>query len=168
MGPDGSRNDPNQAGNPGQGIDFGFFLDCVHCGLCTSACPTYTEVGDENDGPRGRIYLMRLIAEDHMRLDSRVRRHLDRWPGLPACETACPLGVHYGRLIEPFRLAMEEAEAQRSWWKRYDWFRQLVLFRLFPYARRIRLAMTPVRWCSGWAFTIGQSDRACSIWCPAG
>ncbi|MGO8745212.1 MAG: (Fe-S)-binding protein [Thermoguttaceae bacterium] len=146
MGPDGSRSDPKRSVNPGEGIDFGFFLDCVHCGLCTSACPTYTEVGDENDGPRGRIYLMRLIAEGHLGLDSRVRRHLDRCLDCRACETACPSGVHYGRLIEPFRLAVEEAEAQRSWWKRYDWFRQLVLFRLFPYARRIRLAMTPVRW----------------------
>ena len=49
--------------NPGRRIDYGRFLDCVHCGLCTSACPTYTEVGDENDGPRGRIYQMRLVTD---------------------------------------------------------------------------------------------------------
>ena len=130
--------------NPAAGIDFGLFLDCVHCGLCTSACPTYTEVGDENDGPRGRIYLMRLVAEGQMPLDGRMRRHLDRCLDCRACETACPSGVHYGRLIEPFRLAVEASE--RSVLKRYDWFRQLILFRLFPYANRIRLAMTPVRW----------------------
>jgi glycolate oxidase iron-sulfur subunit len=130
--------------NPAAGIDFGLFLECVHCGLCTSACPTYTEVGDENDGPRGRIYLMRLVAEGQMPLDERMRRHLDRCLDCRACETACPSGVHYGRLIEPFRLAVEESE--RSLLKRYDWFRQLVLFRLFPYANRIRWAMTPVRW----------------------
>ncbi|MCR4411642.1 MAG: (Fe-S)-binding protein [Thermoguttaceae bacterium] len=146
--------------NPGEGIDFGLFLDCVHCGLCTSACPTYTELGDENDGPRGRVYLMRQVAEGRLGLDARIRKHLDLCLDCRACETACPSGVHYGRLIEPFRLAVEEAEHQRSVVKRYDWFRQLVLFRLFPYANRIRLAMTPVRWLQrlgiyGWMERLG-------------
>ena len=136
---------PNPAdGNPGREIDFSFFLDCVHCGLCTSSCPTYTELGDENDGPRGRIYLMRLITEGQIELTPRVRRHLDACLDCRGCETACPSGVHYGRLIEPFRLAMEEKET--SWEKRYDWFREIVLLRLFPHPGRIRLAMTPVRW----------------------
>jgi len=135
---------PRLEGNPGRQIDFSFFLDCVHCGLCTSSCPTYTELGDENDGPRGRIYLMRLITEGQIELTPRVRRHLDACLDCRGCETACPSGVRYGRLIEPFRLAMEEKET--SWEKRYDWFREIVLLRLFPYAQRIRLAMTPVRW----------------------
>jgi glycolate oxidase iron-sulfur subunit len=142
-------NDHNSKGhaeeaNPAAGIDFGLFLDCVHCGLCTSACPTYTELGDENDGPRGRIYLMRQVAEGRMPLDDRMQRHLDRCLDCRACETACPSGVHYDRLIEPFRLAVDESD--KSLAHRYDWFRQLVLFRLFPYANRIRWAMTPVRW----------------------
>ncbi len=146
--------------NPGEGIDFGLFLDCVHCGLCTSACPTYTELGDENDGPRGRVYLMRQIAEGRLGLDARIRKHLDLCLDCRACETACPSGVHYGRLIEPFRLAIEQSEQKRSVVKRYDWFRELVLFRLFPYAHRIRLAMTPVRWLQrlgiyGWMERLG-------------
>ena len=134
------------AKNPGEGIDFDLFLDCVHCGLCTSACPTYTELGDENDSPRGRIYLMRKISEGGLGVDPQVRRHLDLCLDCRACETACPSGVHYGQLIEPFRLALEEQDHRTSLRKRFDWFRHLVLFRLFPYANRIRLAMTPVRW----------------------
>ncbi len=105
------------------------FLECVHCGLCTSACPTYTELGDENAGPRGRIYLMRMITEGALAPGSAARRHLELCLDCRACETACPSGVHYGQIIEPFRLAMEEEKHQgiAGW----DWFRELVLFRLF-------------------------------------
>lgn len=129
--------------NPAKAIDFDLLLDCVHCGLCTSSCPTFTELGDENDGPRGRIYLMRMVAEGRMDINPRLRQHLNLCLDCRACETACPSGVHYGRLIEPFRLAMEAQEDHLS--KRLDWFHQIVLLRLFPYANRIRLAMLPVR-----------------------
>ncbi len=138
----GPSGDPHRK-NPGAGIDFGLFLECVHCGLCTSACPTYTELGDENDSPRGRVYLMRLIAEGKLDLDDRVQRHLELCLDCRSCETACPSGVHYGRLIEPFRLAVQEADESLA--RRFDWFRELILFRLFPYANRIRRAMAPVR-----------------------
>jgi len=130
--------------NPAAQINPELLLDCVHCGLCTSACPTYTELGDENEGPRGRIYLMRQVAEGRLTVGDRLRRHLDRCLDCRGCETACPSGVQYGRLIEPFRLALEEQDHGLG--TRLDWFRQLILLRLFPYAGRIRLAMTPVRW----------------------
>ena len=130
--------------NPAGAIDFNLFLDCVHCGLCTSSCPTYTELGDENNSPRGRIYLMRMVAEGRMEVNARLREHLDLCLDCRACETACPSGVHYGRLIEPFRLTLEEQESKHLA-KRLDWFHHLILLRLFPYANRIRLAMTPVR-----------------------
>jgi glycolate oxidase iron-sulfur subunit len=129
--------------NPGRAVEAGLFHQCVHCGLCTSTCPTYTELGDENDGPRGRLYLMRLVTEGEMGVNSRVRRHLELCLDCRACETACPSGVQYGRVIEPFRLSLEEAD--RSPLRRFDWFRQIVLFRLFPYRDRVRRAMAPVR-----------------------
>jgi len=130
--------------NPAAQIDFQRFLDCVHCGLCTAACPTYTELGDENDSPRGRIYLMRLIAEGQLGVTPRVRKHLDLCLDCRACETACPSGVKYGELIEPFRLTLDEQD--QSLPKRLDWFREIVLFRIFPYAERMRLLTIPVRW----------------------
>jgi glycolate oxidase iron-sulfur subunit len=131
------------AANPAAGIDYELFLDCVHCGLCTAACPTYTEVADENDGPRGRIYLMRLVADGKLPVGHRLQEHLELCLDCRACETACPSGVHYGRLIEPFRLTMQEADQSLA--RRFDWFREIILFRIFPYAQRMRLLLTPVR-----------------------
>src|SRR2546421_2708564 len=89
------------------GIDYELFLDCVHCGLCTSACPTYVELGTEMDSPRGRIYLMRAVTDGRLELNDEVRRHLDLCLDCRACESACPSGVQYGKLIEPFRVHMQ-------------------------------------------------------------
>src|SRR5438128_12038580 len=92
--------------SPDVGIDYELFLDCVHCGLCTSACPTYLELGQEADGPRGRIYLMRAVTDGRLDLNAEVRRHLDLCLDCRACESACPSGVQYSKLIEPFRIQM--------------------------------------------------------------
>jgi glycolate oxidase iron-sulfur subunit len=129
--------------NPAAGIDHDLFLHCVHCGLCTSSCPTFTELGDENDGPRGRIQLMRMVADGRSELSDRMTRHLELCLDCRACETACPSGVEYGRLIEPFRLAVKEADQRPE--KKYDWFREIILFQLFPYADRMRTLLGPVR-----------------------
>src|SRR3569623_483916 len=122
------------AGTPlGSTIEYGRFLDCVHCGLCTSACPTYLETGDENNSPRGRIYLMRAVTDGRLELTEMVERHLDLCLDCRACETACPSGVQYGRLIEPFRVEMEHAAARRSQEQSADWFTRWILHGLFPY-----------------------------------
>ena len=112
--PNGFDNsNPANGQNPAAGIDYDLFIRCIHCGLCTSSCPTFTEVGDENDGPRGRIQLMRTVAEGRAALSARMRRHLELCLDCRACETACPSGVEYGRLIEPFRLAVNSPIAAR-------------------------------------------------------
>lgn len=72
------------------------FLDCIHCGLCLSSCPTFTLLGTEADSPRGRIYTMRALAEGRLEPNEDVLHHLDTCLGCRACETACPSGVHYG------------------------------------------------------------------------
>ncbi|MGE0143492.1 MAG: (Fe-S)-binding protein [Planctomycetota bacterium] len=78
-------------------------LDCVHCGLCLEACPTYGVLGTETDSPRGRIHLMRAMAEGRVTDVDAIRPHLDRCLDCRACETACPSGVRYGSILESVR-----------------------------------------------------------------
>ena len=129
--------------NPGAGINYRLFLDCVHCGLCTASCPTYVETGNENDSPRGRIYLMRGVTDGRLDLTPEVRRHLELCLDCRACETACPSGVQYGKLIEPFRIAM--SGQSRGTEDVHDWFHRWILFGLFPYPNRMRKALIPAR-----------------------
>jgi glycolate oxidase iron-sulfur subunit len=140
---DNGFDNTNSHENPAAGISPDLFLRCVHCGMCTSSCPTYTELGDENDSPRGRIQLMRMVAEGRAEVTDRVRRHLELCLDCRSCETACPSGVHYGRIIEPFRLAVEQADNRPE--LKYDWFREIILFQLFPYADRMSTLLMPVR-----------------------
>jgi glycolate oxidase iron-sulfur subunit len=80
---------------------------CVHCGFCLQACPTYVNLEDENDSPRGRLVIMRRLLEGDIALDDAdAGRHLDRCLGCRACETACPSGVPYGELLEATRATM--------------------------------------------------------------
>lgn len=82
---------------------------CVHCGFCLQACPTYVNLQDENDSPRGRILLMRALAEgDLERDDPTLTAHIDRCLGCRACETACPSGVPYGHMLELTRATINE------------------------------------------------------------
>src|SRR5213079_3169809 len=92
------------------GIDYELFLDCVHCGLCTSACPTYVELGTEMDSPRGRVDLMRSVTDGRIELDTTVRRQLHLCLDCRACESAYPSVVQYGKLIEPFRRHMRPTQ----------------------------------------------------------
>lgn len=130
-------------GNPAEGIDYRLFLDCIHCGLCTASCPTYVELGNENDSPRGRIYLMRSVADGKLELNHEVRRHLELCLDCRSCETACPSGVQYGKLIEPFRIAMEKTGGGEQ--KSADWFHRWILFGLFPHPSRLRATLWPAR-----------------------
>ena len=129
----------------GATIEYDKFLDCVHCGLCTSACPTYLETGDENNSPRGRIYLMRAVTDGRMDLTPTVQRHLDLCLDCRSCETACPSGVQYGRLIEPFRVEMHHDEARRGVGASQSWFTRWIMHGLFPYPNRMRWALWPAR-----------------------
>src|SRR5258708_38995308 len=85
---------------------------CVHCGFCTATCPTYQVLGDDLDSPRGRIYLMKRALEG-AEVTDKTRLHLDRCLTCRACETTCPSGVRYGRLVDIGR-AVVEAKTRRG------------------------------------------------------
>ncbi|MFI5231038.1 MAG: (Fe-S)-binding protein [Gemmatimonadales bacterium] len=86
--------------------------NCVHCGFCLQACPTYLALDDENDSPRGRIVLMKALADGTLSPDDAgAQLHIDRCLGCRACETACPSGVPYGELLE---LTRERGAARRA------------------------------------------------------
>ncbi len=94
----------------------GILRKCVHCGFCNATCPTYQLLGNELDGPRGRIYLMKQVLEGH-RPTHRTLTHLDRCLTCRACETTCPSGVEYGRLADIGR-ELAEKQVRRSWIER--------------------------------------------------
>jgi glycolate oxidase iron-sulfur subunit len=123
-------------------IDYRRYQDCVHCGLCTASCPTYIETSDENDSPRGRIYLMRAVTDGRLAVGPEVRRHLDLCLDCRACESACPSGVQYGRLIEPFKVALQTSAPPAA---KAGLLERLILHHMFPYASRVKAALAPAR-----------------------
>jgi glycolate oxidase iron-sulfur subunit len=114
--------------------------ECVHCGFCLPACPTYQSWGQEMDSPRGRIYLMKAYDEGRTSL-AEVAQHFDRCLGCLACVTACPSGVKYDELIEQTRTELEHSH-RRSW---SDRLLRGFIFAVFPYPSRLR-ALAFVQW----------------------
>lgn len=109
---------------------------CVHCGFCNATCPTYQDLFDERDGPRGRIYLIKHMLQSGD-AGAATRKHLDRCLTCRACETTCPSGVQYGRLVDTGRLLVEEATDRPVSQK---FLRRLIRL-LFPYPQRIRVLL---------------------------
>jgi glycolate oxidase iron-sulfur subunit len=87
---------------------------CVHCGFCTATCPTYQVLGDDLDSPRGRIYLIKRVLEGAA-VTGKTRLHLDRCLTCRACETTCPSGVRYGRLVDIGREVVEKRTRRGAW-----------------------------------------------------
>ncbi|HWO14852.1 MAG TPA: (Fe-S)-binding protein [Polyangiaceae bacterium] len=114
--------------------------ECVHCGFCLPACPTYRSWGQEMDSPRGRIYLMKAHSEGRTTLGE-VARHFDRCLGCLGCLTACPSGVKYDVLIEQTRAELEHSQ-RRSF---SDRLLRAVIFAVFPYRARLR-ALALLAW----------------------
>ena len=110
---------------------------CVHCGFCTATCPTYQLLGDELDGPRGRIYLIKQVLEGHAPTRA-TQLHLDRCLTCRNCETTCPSGVQYGRLVDIGRQVVEAKVVRPAAEQRQrDWLRKGLSSPLFGPAMRV-------------------------------
>ena len=120
-------------------------LACVHCGFCLTACPTYARLGDENDSPRGRLYLMKAVVEGRLEAGSDAfQTHIDRCLGCRACEPVCPSGVPYGRLLELARA--EAVQAKRP-----------------GLLTRLLLGVFGARWTTNLAMVGGRTFRATGL-----
>lgn len=113
-------------------------LDCVHCGLCLTSCPTYLATGRETSSPRGRVYLMRGVAEGRAALSGLLAEEAHLCLGCRACETACPSGVQYGAMLEDTRAAIARAEVRRGFGPKLERF---VLRYVVAVQRRLRAVL---------------------------
>jgi len=129
-----------------QSLDYSVLQQCMHCGMCLPTCPTYMETKRERNSPRGRIALMRGVADSELQVTREFADEMYYCLGCLACQTACPAGVNYAELFETARAEVERAgvakSAERSFW------RWLTLTVLFMHPRLLR--------CTGWALRLWQ------------
>ncbi|MFC0333735.1 (Fe-S)-binding protein [Paenibacillus sepulcri] len=118
-------------------LDYDELMNCMRCGFCLPACPTFRETGLEAESPRGRIALMKAVVDGVMEPDHAFETQMDHCLGCRACEPACPAGVKYGQLIEQTRDAVEDHTVRHRWWVKSA--RKLAFEGLFPHPRRMRL-----------------------------
>ena len=128
---------------------------CVHCGFCLAACPTYRELGQEMDTPRGRIVLMKQVLEGTLPLADALP-HVDRCLGCLACEPACPSGVAYRDLLSPFR-ALAEKKRSRPFLER---MRRWIVSATLPHPARFRIAAWAGKFAREFAPLFPKSFRA--------
>lgn len=133
---------PTTAFAPPAGPSATDLVKCVRCGLCLGACPTYDLLGLETDSPRGRIHLMRGLAEGRLELSEGVVRHLDQCLGCRACETVCPSDVPFGRLLEATRAVIADLRPTPGWRGRLQ---RLAFRQLLPSRQRLQLVASALR-----------------------
>jgi len=114
----------------------GILRKCVHCGFCNATCPTYQIVGDELDGPRGRIYLIKDMLENDKPANEKIAKHIDRCLSCYACMTTCPSGVNYMHLVDHARNHIEKTFVRPF----FDRFIRNLLSKILPSPTLFRMA----------------------------
>ncbi|MCF8566549.1 (Fe-S)-binding protein [Alicyclobacillus tolerans] len=132
-------------------FDMDELLNCMHCGFCLPTCPTYQQTGLETYSPRGRIALMKGVAEQKLPVDEEFEHNMYACLGCRACETACPAGVKYGHLIETAREVVEETKKAR---RSQSFTRKLVFKQLFNHPKRIQAVGTAL-----WALQVSGLQK---------
>lgn len=128
---------PHLLQDPGVKVSEEILRACVHCGFCNATCPTYLLTGNELEGPRGRIYLIKNILEKGFKPSRQTLEHIDNCLGCLACETTCPSGVDYSRLLEEARPRLDKL-VKRPF---SDRLLRAMLTRLLPHSGRFRFAL---------------------------
>nr|WP_240762291.1 (Fe-S)-binding protein [Paenibacillus thalictri] len=117
-------------------LNYDELTNCMRCGFCQPACPTFKETGLEAASPRGRIALMKAVVDGYMAPDQKFKDQMDLCLGCRACEPVCPSDVKYGHLLEQTRDAIEEHTEHRAW---INASRSLAFKHLFPHPKRMRM-----------------------------
>src|SRR5271169_3979720 len=130
-----------QLADPDVAVSEKILRACVHCGFCNATCPTYLLDGNELDGPRGRIYLIKEMLENDRPASAEVTEHIDRCLSCLACMTTCPSGVHYMHLVDHARVHIERTYRRLL----AERLLRATLAKLIPYPQRFRRALQASR-----------------------
>lgn len=140
-------------------LDYSILQQCMHCGMCLPTCPTYDTTKRERNSPRGRIALMRAVADDKISITQEFADEMSYCLGCLACETACPAGVNYAVLFETARSDIEQSKINNSLTRNF--WRFLTLRGLFMHPRALRSAAVLLRWYQ--QFGIQSLVRKCHL-----
>jgi glycolate oxidase iron-sulfur subunit len=138
-------------------LDYSVLQQCMHCGLCLPTCPTYLETGKERNSPRGRISLMRAIADEELEVTRGFADEMSYCLGCLACTTACPAGVDYGTLFEASRAEAERSGVSSSPWRSLIRFITLRFLLCHPRALRMQARVLRVYEASGFRRLLRRS-----------
>ena len=133
--PSTAPTDPLRADAGPFDVDYGAILACMHCGLCLPSCPTFQLTGAEKHSPRGRIQMMRAVADGRLDVEGAFSDSMDACLGCFACETSCPAGVDYSALFEAARAEVDRSKAERG---ELAPIKRFILRRVFTSERRLR------------------------------